>query len=118
VPGRFPLYTVENVKGALIKALRQAGWDVLRALDVFAEGTDDDTHLDYAVKANRALVTNDQPMQATAHERLSQGKAIPRVIGWPQEKYKRATVAAVVQKFEQLAETDEPFNPDYPIIYL
>ena len=116
--GRFPLYTDENVKGALIKALRQGGWDVVRAIDVFPEGTDDEVHLEHAVKEDRVLVTNDEPLQATAHQWLSEGKTIPGLIEWPQEKYKRMTIGKIVRKFEELAEKHQPFNADYPIIHL
>ena len=53
---RFPLYTDENVKGALIKALRQGGWDVVRAIEVFPEGTDDEVHLAFAFPVIEAVL--------------------------------------------------------------
>ncbi len=28
------------------------------------------------------------------------------------------TIGEIVQKFEELAEKDQPFNPDYPITHL
>lgn len=116
--GRFPLYIDENVKGALIKALRQGGWDVIRAIDVFPEGTEDEVHLEQAITQGWVLVTHDEPLQAIAYQRLVEGQPIPGLIEWPQEKYKRMTIGEIVQKFEELAEKDEPFNPDYPIIHL
>lgn len=64
------------------------------------------------------LVTNDEPLQATAHQWLSERKTIPALIEWPQAKYKRMTIGEIVQKFEELAEQDQPFDPDYPIIHL
>ncbi len=76
--GRFPLYTDENVKGALIKALRQGGWEVVRAIEVFPEGTDDEIHLEHAVKEHWVLVTNDEPLQATAHQWLSRERRFLR----------------------------------------
>jgi hypothetical protein len=42
VPGRFAIFTDENVDGPLIKALSARGWDVVRAVDVFGERTDDE----------------------------------------------------------------------------
>ena len=48
--GRFPLYTDADVKGAVIEALRQGGWDVVRAIEAFPEGTDDEVHFDYALR--------------------------------------------------------------------
>ena len=53
--GPFPLYTDEDVHGHLIKALRQQGWDVVRAVNVFPQGTDDEAHFEYATKENRVL---------------------------------------------------------------
>jgi hypothetical protein len=44
VSGRFPLYTDADVQGQCIKALQQAGWDVLRAIDAFPEKTEDLSH--------------------------------------------------------------------------
>ena len=42
MPGRFALFTDENVDGPLIKALSARRWDVKRAVDVFGERTDDE----------------------------------------------------------------------------
>ena len=60
------------------------------------------------------LVTNDEPLQATAHQWLGKGKTIPALIEWPQEKYKRMTIGEIVQKFEELAEKDQPSTPITP----
>lgn len=38
MPGRFPLFTDENIDGPLIQALRQQGWDLVRAIEVYAQG--------------------------------------------------------------------------------
>jgi hypothetical protein len=42
VAGRFPLYADADIHGPVVDALRDAGWDVVRAIDTFAEGTLDD----------------------------------------------------------------------------
>ena len=42
MPGRFALFTDENVDGPLIKALSARGWDMVRAVDVFGERTEDE----------------------------------------------------------------------------
>ena len=58
MPGRFPLFTDENVDGPLIKALTARGWDVLRAVDVFGERTDDAVLFAYAAENARRSKTS------------------------------------------------------------
>lgn len=55
MPGRFALFTDENVDGPLIKALSARGWDVVRAVDVFGERTDDDVLFSYAAEHRRVF---------------------------------------------------------------
>ena len=38
--GRFPLYTDADVYGPLVEMLVRRGWDVVRAVDAFPEGTE------------------------------------------------------------------------------
>jgi len=35
VPGPFALFTDEHISKALVKALRESGWDVVRAIEAF-----------------------------------------------------------------------------------
>ena len=116
--GQFPLYTDENIKGPLVKALRRAGWDVLRALDVFPEGTDDDIHFEHAAKEGRVVVTNDEPMKAIAHRWLEEGRSFPGLVEWPQRLHERMRIGWFVENFEALAREDQPFDPDYPIVHI
>ena len=58
--GRFPLYTDADVRGSFIKALKNAGWDVLRAIDALPEGAQDLPHFERAAELGRVLVTNDE----------------------------------------------------------
>jgi predicted nuclease of predicted toxin-antitoxin system len=60
VAGRFPLYTDADIHGPLITALRQRGWDVVRAIDLYPQGTADAIHFERAAAENRVLVSNDQ----------------------------------------------------------
>lgn len=115
---RFPLYTDADVNGAVVQALRESGWDVVRAVDVFPDGTDDEVHFDYAAKQSRVLVTNDQPSKVIAYRWLEEGLRFEGVVTWPQEHYKKMSVGYIVSEFERLADEDEPFR--YPIrhIYL
>ena len=65
--GRFALYTDADVHGPLIKALRNAGWDIVRAIDAFPERTPDLTHFEHAVALGRVLVTNDEDQEEIGH---------------------------------------------------
>ncbi|TDI47126.1 MAG: hypothetical protein E2P02_03850 [Acidobacteria bacterium] len=81
----------------------------------------DEVHLDHAVKEDLGAGHERRTTasyRSSAHQWLSEGKTIPGLIEWPQEKYKRMTFGEIVPKFEELAEKDQPFNPDYPIIHL
>ena len=78
------LYADEHVPLAVIKALRRAGHDVLRALERYPEGTEDLTHFERAVQENRVFLTQDTDFLALSSKMLSEGKHHPGVIYWPQ----------------------------------
>ncbi len=44
MPGRFALYTDNDVDGPVVKALRAAAWDILRGIDAYPERTRDHIH--------------------------------------------------------------------------
>jgi hypothetical protein len=46
--GRFRLYADANIRGPVIDGLVRHGWDLVRAVDAYPEGPDDDVHLDRA----------------------------------------------------------------------
>lgn len=66
MPGRFPLFTDENISGHLIKALSSRGWDVQRAVDAFGERTEDEVLFAHAAEQGRVFVTCDRPAEAIA----------------------------------------------------
>ena len=74
MPGRFALFTDENVDGPLIKALSARGWDGKRAVDFFGERTDDEALFAYAAEHGRVFVTGGSrayPWLAPGHSRVS-----------------------------------------------
>lgn len=115
--GRFALYTDADVHGPLIKALRDAGWDSLRAIDAFPERTPDLTHFEHAVALGRVLVTNDEDQEDIAARWYAEGRLFPGVIAWRQRVYDRMTYGEFVEYFEGLAQQDDPFAA-YPIIHV
>ena len=103
--------------GPLIKALVMRGWDVVRSVDTFPEGTDDDALFEHAAKEGRVFVTNDQPAVDIAHRWLSEGRGFRGMITWPQTHYKQMTYGEIVEIFEILAEMEGPFEKQ-PIRYI
>ena len=115
--GRFPLYTDADVQGPVVKALQQAGWDVVRAIEAFPEGTSDPAHFEQAVALGRVLVTNDEGLRQRARDRYTEGRPFPGVIWWPQADYSGKAPGDFLRAFEKLAQQQDPFSP-YPILYL
>jgi hypothetical protein len=114
VPGRFALFTDENVDGPLIKALDARGWDVLRAVDVFGERTDDAVLFAYAAERGRVFVTGDRPAEAVAIRWLQEGRGFRGMIRCPTGAM---SVGDLLTAFERLAKQAHPFD-GYPIVYL
>jgi hypothetical protein len=117
VANRFPLFTDADVHGPLIKALIERGWDIIRSVDTFPEGTDDEVQFEYATKAERVFVTNDQPAVVIAHRWLSEGRSFRGMITWPQVHYRHMTYGDIVRRFDALAEEADPFGKQ-PIRYI
>jgi hypothetical protein len=117
VAGRFPIYTDADIQGPVIRALRRAGWDVLRAIEEFPERTTDTAHFERAVELGRVLVTNDNGQRQRARAWYQEGRAFRGVIWWPQVDYKGRTPGDFLNAFEDLAATEDPFSR-YPILYL
>jgi hypothetical protein len=116
VPGRFPLYRDADIQGPVVKALIRNGWDVVRAIDVFAEGTKDRPHFEDAATQGRVLVANDEDQEEIAIEWLKAGRSFPGLIIWPQRYYELMTTGEIVDRVEELASKVDPFA--YPIVYL
>lgn len=115
--GRFPLYTDTDVDGRVVKALAAAGWDVLRGIDAYPEGTADLVHFDRAAEEQRVLVSNDRDMKALAEESVAHARPLVGLIWWPRSHYRHMSPGDFCDAFEDLANRDEPFA-GYPIVFL
>jgi hypothetical protein len=56
------------------KRCRRNGWDVLRAVDTFPEGTQDDLHFARAAQRERVMVSCDRDVRRLAVQWLRQGR--------------------------------------------
>jgi hypothetical protein len=110
VAGRFRLYMDADIDGRLIHALRAAGWDMVRAIDLYPEGTDDSIHLARARLEGRVLAANDRDMKRHAEAALARNETLPGLIWWPRQLYARLSFKEFVASFERLAAEDDPFG--------
>jgi hypothetical protein len=117
VAGRFPLYTDADVNGPVVDALRDHGRDLVRAIDTFPEGTDDDVHFAYAAREGRVMVGNDIDVKLLAERWHAEQRAFPGLVWWPREHYLRMTPGDFLEAFEELARRESLFSP-YPIVHL
>jgi predicted nuclease of predicted toxin-antitoxin system len=84
VPPRFPLLTDEHIPDALVEGLRARGWDVVRAVDVFGQKTDDDIIFEHAAREGRVIITTDNDFETIAERWLREWRPFPGVILWQQ----------------------------------
>jgi hypothetical protein len=117
VAGRFPLYTDTDIHGPVVKALKRAGWDILRGIDARPEGTLDPVHFEHAAREGRVLVSNDEDMTALAERWFEEGRRFAGLIWWPRSHYRRMSPGDFVAAFAELAARDQPFA-GYPIFYI
>jgi len=117
VTGRFPLYTDTDVHGPVVKALRSAGWDILRGIEAYPERTHDDIRFVRAAQERRVLVSNDIDMKTLAEAWFLESRTFPGLVWWPRSHYAVMRPGDFVVAFEELAGRDNPFA-GYPIVHI
>lgn len=111
----FALVTDNHIRQPTINALRRAGWDVIRAVDVFGERNDDEKILAYAAENRRVFFTSDARIHAIAHRWLREGRSF-RMVYWWAEHRRRMSDGEVVEEIERIAGDAEAFA--YSIVYI
>lgn len=111
----FAVFTDNHVQQAIVDGLLDRGWDVVRAVDAFPEGTDDAVLLEHAAGDGRVFVTNDEDLLAIAADWLEHRRPFPGVVYWHEEDYAAMTTGEILRAFENLA-LRFPFN--YPIRFV
>jgi predicted nuclease of predicted toxin-antitoxin system len=115
VPG-LRLFTDNQVRGPLIKALRQRGRDVVRAVDQFGQENDDAELFAYAAREERVLLTCDEGIHAIAHAWLRQGRADFRMIYCSMEHQQAMAIGDLLDAIEDILRKPDAFA--YPIEYV
>ena len=112
----FPLFTDNHVRQQIVVGLRSRGWDVLRAIDVFVEGTDDEVLFAYAAEHGRVFVSSDELAQQIPKRWLREGRSFRGMVCWPQKHHQRMTDGGFIAALEDLA--GDPLAFAYPIRYI
>jgi hypothetical protein len=107
VAGRFRVLTDEHWSRAHIKAAREAGWEVIRVVDVLGQKTDDPEVLAYCAAHGCVWITSDERAKGHVTQWLTSGRTLPGVIIIPQRH--RLTPGRLVQFLESLASESVPF---------
>ena len=109
--GRFALFTDENVSGPVITGLIARGWNVVRTIEVFAEGTDDLVLFEHAAQDDRVMVSNDLDMLAIAEAWLRDSRPFRGLVRW-----ERVRAGHFIDAFERYAQEADTFA--YPIRHI
>lgn len=112
---RLPLFTDNHVREAIVAALRARGWTVVRSLDVFPEGTDDEVLFEHAAREGLVFVTSDKGIHAIARAWLEAGRPF-RMVFWRFVHHSRMSDGDFVSALEELAARPDAFA--YPIEYI
>lgn len=111
-----PLLTDNHIRGPLIKALRERGRNVARAVDISGQENDDAELLAYAAKEGRVFLACDEGIQAIAHDWLRQGRTDFRMIYCTMEHQQEMTIGGLLEAIEDILRKPDAFA--YPIEYL
>ena len=99
-----------------MEALRRAGWEVLRAVDVLPSNADDEVLFACAAEHDRVLVTNDRPLEGIAIRWMREGRGFRRLVCWPQKHTRAMADCELAHAFEEIAAKPNAFA--YPIEYI
>jgi hypothetical protein len=111
----LPVFTDNHVRQQIVEALRSRGWDVVRAIDAFPPGTDDEALMVHAAEQGRVFLTNDVGIHAIAHRWLAEGRAF-RMIYWKAKLLWDMSDGDIVHGLEEIAAKPDAFA--YSIEYI
>lgn len=109
------LYADENIEGALVRALRRMGWDVLRGIDVHPAGTVDEVHFSEAAHLHRVLLSHDTDMLGITVRWQSEGRGFAGLIFLATRKYR--DVRSMLRALRALSAGFSETPPDNRILF-
>jgi hypothetical protein len=115
VAGRFPLFTDNHVRQAIVEGLLREGWRVVRSVDALGEGVYDTVVFEYAAKEGLVMVTSDERIHVIAMDWLAAGRTF-RMVFWKHKHHARTSDGDFIAAFEELAAKPDAFA--YPIEYI
>lgn len=107
----------ENFNDKIIRGLlaRNPGVDVLRWLEIGAEGEEDPIILEWAARQGRVLLTHDfETMIGFAYERVERGLPMPRVLALDSASPFRP----IIEDLLLIAEVATPGDHEGQVVYL
>jgi hypothetical protein len=116
VAAGLPLFTDNHVRQQIVDGLRARGWDVVRAIDIFAERTDDEMLFAWAAENGRVFVSSDEPAQEIPKRWLRERRPFRGMVCWPQKHHRRMSDGDFISALERIAA--DPLALVYPIHYV
>jgi predicted nuclease of predicted toxin-antitoxin system len=103
------LFTDNQIRGPLIKAFRERGRDIVRAVDVFGQENDDAELFAYAAREGRVFLTCDEGIHAIAHDWLRQGRTDFRMIYCTMQNQQDMTIGELLDAVDAILERPGAF---------
>jgi hypothetical protein len=116
VAAGIPLLTDNHIRQQIVDGLHARNWDVVRAIDLFAEGTGDEALFSWAAEHGRVFVSSDEPAQEIPKRWLRERRPFRGMICWPQKHHRRMTDGDFISALERIAADPRAFA--YPICYI
>ena len=109
--GRFVVLTDEHIPNALVEALRQRGWSVVRVVDEpgLGRGALDDRVFAHAAERGWVWLSRDEAAQKHPVAWQREGKPFFGMLVWSQRYHRIMSIGQVVNSLEALAEEGDPF---------
>jgi uncharacterized protein DUF5615 len=117
--GRFPLLADEHVPKALVQALRQRGWTVVRVVDLESElgqGSEDEQVFAHALRKGYVVLSSDERALWRPKKYREQGQPFPGMLCWPQRHRHHMAIGEAVEVIERMALEEDPFAYGYRFI--
>ena len=105
------LLTDEHIPFALVRALRDRGWDVVRVVDEprLGKGTPDGPVFAFATKEERVVLSSDAHASWRPGDAIDASRPFPGMIVWTQRNRDRMSLGDAIAQLEALAREGEPF---------